>query len=46
LPDDGIDFDMFIARIEREVIRKALERTGGNKGGRGAGPQSEAHNPR
>ncbi len=31
LPDDGIDFDMFIARIEREVIRKALERTGGNK---------------
>ena len=31
LPDDGIDFEMFIARIEREVIRKALERTGGNK---------------
>jgi transcriptional regulator with PAS, ATPase and Fis domain len=22
---------MFIARIEREVIRRALERTGGNK---------------
>jgi DNA-binding NtrC family response regulator len=31
LPDDGIDFEIFIARIEREVIRKALERTGGNK---------------
>ena len=31
LPDDGIDFETFIARIEREVIRKALERTGGNK---------------
>jgi DNA-binding NtrC family response regulator len=31
LPDDGIDFELFIARIEREVIRKALERTGGNK---------------
>jgi DNA-binding NtrC family response regulator len=31
LPEDGIDFEMFIARIEREVIRKALERTGGNK---------------
>jgi DNA-binding NtrC family response regulator len=31
LPDDGIDFEIFIARIEREVIKKALERTGGNK---------------
>jgi DNA-binding NtrC family response regulator len=31
LPDDGLDFDVFIARIEHEVIRRALERTGGNK---------------
>ena len=31
LPEDGIDFETFIARIEREVIRRALERTGGNK---------------
>ncbi|HEX7084757.1 MAG TPA: sigma-54 dependent transcriptional regulator [Vicinamibacterales bacterium] len=31
LPDGGLDFERFIARIEREVIRRALERTGGNK---------------
>jgi two-component system, NtrC family, response regulator AtoC len=31
LPDDGLDFDSFISRIEREVIHRALERTGGNK---------------
>jgi transcriptional regulator with PAS, ATPase and Fis domain len=31
LPDDGIDFETFIESIEREVIRRALERTGGNK---------------
>jgi two-component system response regulator AtoC len=31
LPDDGLDFDAFISRIEHEVIRRALERTGGNK---------------
>jgi two-component system response regulator AtoC len=31
LPDDGLDFDVFISRIEHEVIRRALERTGGNK---------------
>ena len=31
LPDTGLDFDSFIARIEHEVIRRALERTGGNK---------------
>ena len=31
LPDDGITFESFIASIEREVIRRALERTGGNK---------------
>ncbi|MBK5295773.1 MAG: sigma-54-dependent Fis family transcriptional regulator [Vicinamibacteria bacterium] len=31
LPDDGLDFDAFISRVEHEVIRRALERTGGNK---------------
>ena len=31
LPDEGLDFDTFISRIEHEVIRRALERTGGNK---------------
>ena len=31
LPDDGLDFDAYISRIEHEVIRRALERTGGNK---------------
>src|SRR5256885_2505293 len=32
LPDDGIDLDAFIANIERELITRSLERTGGNKG--------------
>jgi DNA-binding NtrC family response regulator len=31
LPDDGISLESFIESIEREVIRRALERTGGNK---------------
>jgi two-component system, NtrC family, response regulator AtoC len=31
LPEEGLDFDAFISRIEHEVIRRALERTGGNK---------------
>jgi DNA-binding NtrC family response regulator len=31
-PDEGMDFERFIADIEREVIRKSLERTNGNKG--------------
>jgi two-component system, NtrC family, response regulator AtoC len=31
LPDGGLDFDAFISRVEHEVIRRALERTGGNK---------------
>ncbi len=31
LPDEGLDFDSFISKIEHEVIRRALERTGGNK---------------
>jgi len=32
LPDDGIDLDAFIANVERELIHRSLERTGGNKG--------------
>jgi DNA-binding NtrC family response regulator len=32
LPDDGIDFERYVSSIERELIRRALEKTGGNKG--------------
>jgi DNA-binding NtrC family response regulator len=32
LPEGGIDFDGYIRRIERDLIRRALEKTGGNKG--------------
>ena len=32
LPDDGIDLDGYVSRIEHELIRRALEKTGGNKG--------------
>jgi DNA-binding NtrC family response regulator len=32
LPEDGLDLDMFIADIERDLIQRSLERTGGNKG--------------
>jgi DNA-binding NtrC family response regulator len=32
LPDAGIDFEGYISGIERELIRRALEKTGGNKG--------------
>ncbi len=32
LPEDGLDLDEFVANIERELIRRSLERTGGNKG--------------
>src|SRR4029079_14034745 len=32
LPEDGIDLDAFVAGIERELIQRSLERTGGNKG--------------
>ena len=32
LPEDGIDLDAFVASIERELIQRSLERTGGNKG--------------
>ena len=31
LPDDGIDFEQTIAGAERDLIRRALERTAGNK---------------
>jgi DNA-binding NtrC family response regulator len=32
LPEDGIDFQSYVSRIEHELIRRALEKTGGNKG--------------
>jgi DNA-binding NtrC family response regulator len=32
LPEDGIDFDGYVSRIEHQLIRRALEKTGGNKG--------------
>jgi transcriptional regulator with PAS, ATPase and Fis domain len=32
LPDDGLDLDAFVSNIERELIQRSLERTGGNKG--------------
>ena len=32
LPEDGIDFDVYVSRIEHQLIRRALEKTGGNKG--------------
>ena len=32
LPEDGIDLDGLVASIERELIQRSLERTGGNKG--------------
>jgi DNA-binding NtrC family response regulator len=32
LPDAGIDFERYVSGIERELIRRALEKTGGNKG--------------
>ena len=31
-PEDGMDLDAFVANIERELIQRSLERTGGNKG--------------
>ena len=31
LPEDGVSFEAFITTVEREVLRRALERTGGNK---------------
>ena len=32
LPDEGLDLEVFIATIERDLIERSLERTGGNKG--------------
>jgi transcriptional regulator with PAS, ATPase and Fis domain len=32
LPEEGIDLTAFVIHIEREFIRRSLERTGGNKG--------------
>ncbi len=32
LPEGGVDFDAYINRIEHDLIRRALEKTGGNKG--------------
>ena len=32
LPEAGLDLDAFVANIERELIERSLERTGGNKG--------------
>jgi two-component system response regulator AtoC len=32
LPEHGVDLDAYIANIERELIQRSLERTGGNKG--------------
>ncbi len=32
LPDEGLDLERFLADVERELIRRSLERTGGNKG--------------
>jgi len=32
LPEEGIDLGAFVANVERELIQRSLERTGGNKG--------------
>jgi DNA-binding NtrC family response regulator len=32
LPEEGVDLDRFIATVERDLIQRSLERTGGNKG--------------
>jgi DNA-binding NtrC family response regulator len=32
LPEEGLDLGRFIASIERDLIQRSLERTGGNKG--------------
>ena len=32
LPEGGVDFERYIDRIEHDLIRRALEKTGGNKG--------------
>ena len=32
LPEGGTDLDAFVTNIERELIERSLERTGGNEG--------------
>jgi len=32
LPEEGLDLDAFVADIERDLIQRSLDRTGGNKG--------------
>ena len=32
LPEDGLDLERFVASVERQLIERSLERTGGNKG--------------
>jgi DNA-binding NtrC family response regulator len=32
LPEDGMNLDTFIGQVERQLIERSLERTGGNKG--------------
>jgi DNA-binding NtrC family response regulator len=32
LPEEGLDLDEYIANVERQLIQRSLERTGGNKG--------------
>jgi DNA-binding NtrC family response regulator len=32
LPENGVDLVAFMSSIERELIERSLERTGGNKG--------------
>jgi DNA-binding NtrC family response regulator len=32
LPEEGIDFEAYVSKVEHELIRRALEKTGGNKG--------------
>ncbi len=32
LPEEGLDLDAFVANVERDLIQRSLERTGGNKG--------------
>jgi DNA-binding NtrC family response regulator len=32
LPEEGISLESVIARMERDLIQRSLERTGGNKG--------------
>jgi DNA-binding NtrC family response regulator len=32
LPEEGLDLDRFVARLEQELIQRSLERTGGNRG--------------